>query len=295
MGGIKGLPGWFTGAEYGPCPPGRPERSGLVEKNLSAAASFTKALVEGEMYAARRGLAQGLEARSRMAGFLLLVAAAAMADTTAVLGAGLVLVLALAALSSVGPAALGRRVAPAFVFTLVLACPVFTGFITPGRVVAGFTAWGVEVAITEEGLRTGLFFLLRVTVMVSLVSLLFLTTRQRDFFRGLGGLPVPAVFVTTLFMTFRYLLILVKLFEDAQLARRSRTVDGRAGEKRWFASRAAMLLRRSVHMADDVALAMTARGFNGRVRTLAADPPAARDVLWTGFATFVFLLVVLFR
>jgi energy-coupling factor transporter transmembrane protein EcfT len=122
--------------------------------------------------------------------------------------------------------------------------------------------------------------------------LLFLTTGQTDFFRALSALPVPAFFTTALFMTFRYVFTLLKITEDSVLARRSRTITGTApAEKRhWAASRLAYLLRRSLATAGEVSLAMTSRGFAGKVRTIPAPPPGAGDMAWVGFAAFVFFI-----
>ena len=283
------LPEWFKKKD-GECQSGRGIKPhGFIERNLARFASIIKEVFTTEEYASRGGLLQRLDGRAKLTGFFLLLAAGAMTGSALFLFGVLVVIAVLASVSRVGIAPVAKRVFPSLVFTFFLVLPVTVNAVTPGKELFGYNGF----AVTREGLLTGGFFLLRVVVMLSLTALLALTTRQSDFFKGLGRL-IPAFFVTALFFTFRYAVILIKTAEDATMARKSRSI-GRAGvteSQSWFASRAALILKRSFSMADEVNMAMISRGFAGKVRTPPAGALGARDYLWIGFSSFVLFLSI---
>lgn len=284
------LPDWLKEANPAPCKTGgRSRNTGFIDKNLESVAAFMKGMLESDAYASRPGVFQRIETRARIAGVLILIAACAMIASPLPLVAMLFLVSTFSVLSKVGLRALAGRVAPSFVFTFVLVVPVFFSFMSPGTSITG-TVRGVS--ITLEGAYSASLLILRVSVMVALASLLFLTTRQSDFFKGLQHMPVPAFFVTALFMTFRYILILVKLVEDSALAMKSRMISG-AGLRQsqmMAASRITLIIGRSLSMADEINMAMASRGFSGTVRTFGNGVLTPRDYVWLGFSVFVLLL-----
>ncbi len=293
MAQMTGLPEWMKkGRDEARAELRAPRARGFTERNLASIASFLKESAASGKYSKVAGLLQGIGPGARIFGVLLLVAAGAVTAEAVVLAAILCVTVFLAALSRVSLRGLALRVLPAFLFTLVLVVPVFFSFVTPGAEIFGFNTGGVRVAVTEDGTLRALFFLLRVTAMVSPVSLLVMTTGQADFFRGLRKLPVPAFFSTALFMTFRYIFILLKTAEDVNLARRSRTITRAklAESQRWFASRAAFLLKKSLGTAEEVTMAMASRGFTGRMRTFDNGRLRGWDLLWLGFTSFVFFL-----
>lgn len=282
------LPDWMRspGPEICPAAEGK-GRSGFIEKSLGRFGSVLKETLASEMYASRGGFLQGLEPRSKIAGFFLLIIAAALFESWLFILIVFALTIGLSMATKVGAGPLLKRALPAIIFTAVLAVPACLSFITPGRELFGIGS----VAITAEGVKTALFFVLRVSAMASLAALAVLTTRQADFFKGLGSL-VPNFFVAALFFTFRYVLILVKVAEDAALARKSRTMD-RASlneAQRWFASRAALILKRSLNTAEEVSMAMVSRGFDGKVRSFSAAPPGPPEFIWLGATSFVLFL-----
>ncbi len=268
------------------------KEAGFIRKNLSGIASLRGWLFESGESAKRRGLLQTLDPSARIAGVLVLVAAASLAKDYPALLAVTALSAVLTVLSGVGFWSLSKKVLPAFIFTLIIIIPVLFGFFSPGRPVAGFSLGGFDIFVTSAGLKTGVFFITRVATLVSLVSLLILTTRETDFFTGMKRFPVPAVFVTTLFMTFRHIFILLKTAEDTSMARRARTIDtSRLKDRRdWFASRVVLFLKKTLAAAEELNMAMVSRGFGGRLRVISGDVTKGRDYLWIGAVTFVFLV-----
>lgn len=282
------LPAWLKEARDEPClADDKGSTPKFLEKNLDSIASFFGKMVYFEGYASKRGLLQAIEPRARILGLLALVLACAVASRAFALGAIFLVTLSIVLLSKVRLSALAGRVLPSFIFTSVLVLPVFFSFVTPGEPIAGF----MGVSVTRQGVGTALFFISRVSLMASLVMALLLTTRQTDLFRGLRQF-LPAFFVTTLFMTFRYIFVLLKVAEDSTLARKSRTfAKGSLGEsQRWFASRMALLLKKSLFIAEEVSMAMASRGFNGKMDALAHARMGKKDLVWLGLAWFVFFL-----
>ncbi|MBI5560814.1 MAG: cobalt ECF transporter T component CbiQ [Deltaproteobacteria bacterium] len=271
-------------------------REGFIEKNLKAVSSFLKEMlsVRNPASGPAGGLFQGVSARARIGGVFVLLVGAVFMDNAISLFFLISTVIFIACLSHAGLFPLLKRVVPAVIFSLVVIWPVFFNFFTAGREFLVFDIFGSRVALTEEGLFQGGFFILRVTATASLVSLLFLTAKEADIFGGLKGLGVPAFFVTAIFMTFRYVFILLKIVEDTSLARKSRTINPavmRDG-KRWFSSRAGFLLQRALYFSEEVTLSMAARGFTGRIKVFASVPLRGKDYLWLGFAFFVFFMSI---
>lgn len=292
--GIK-IPEWLkkTGAPCSCCAIGRSK--GFLEKNLEAIASFLKEALEPEGFANKRGLLQAIDPRAKLLGMILLVIAAAMLKDMSALAGFVALAAVLAAASKITASALLKRVWPVLFFTFVLVLPTAFNFITAGDPVINlFSVNHHDLYISRQGLEGMAILLLRVAAMVSLVSLFMLTTTYPDVFRALQSFPIPKIFVAALSMTFRYIMVLIKVAEDSHLAGKARTIKpSTVKESRgWLANRIWLIMERSLEMAEDVYLAMTARGFSGEVKTMAAFEMNGRDYGWIGFSMFVLLLAV---
>ncbi|MBI5969807.1 MAG: cobalt ECF transporter T component CbiQ [Deltaproteobacteria bacterium] len=300
MAPVARLPDWFKEAKPDIClTGGRGSRRGFVEKTLANLESFLRDTLYGENASAKQGLLQGITPHVRIAGIIILVASSAMTANAAMLGFIVAVAAIITLASRVSFKTAAKRVAPSFVFTFILSLPVFFSFMTPGAEVFGAGGAGINglrVSVTREGFFSAAFFLTRVTTAVWLASLVVETTTQGDFFKGMIRLPIPAFFVTALFMTFRYMFILVKIAEDAALARKSRVIRVAAlsESQRWFASRATFMLKRSIALAQEVNMAMASRGFNGVVKVIDGKGMARGDFLWLGFTVFVVLLSIRF-
>ena len=97
--------------------------------------------------------------------------------------------------------------------------------------------------------------------LLSLLTVLLLanTTPFSELLRVLRQLHVPAVFVTTLALMYRYLFVLVDEAERMKRARQARTL----GKTRWpvLAGVLGQLFVRSTERAERIHAAMTARGW----------------------------------
>ncbi len=292
---LNGLPSWFKEARQAPCPThagARRRGRGFVDGTLDNITSFTKRLIAMAPNASGRGALQSIEPSARLFGLLAIALAAAITVSSIVLGLIILATAMLALGSGVGLVELVKRTAPSAFFAFILMTPAFLGFIFPGEETLPMGPSAYKTSQAAYGAPHVFFFVSRVSAVVSLAALLSLTTTPGAFFNGLTRLKVPPLFVATLFMTFRYLFILLTIAEDAALARKSRTIGrtNTADARRWFASRAALILKKAMNTADEVGMAMASRGFTGIFKTFAGPRLVGRDYLWIGFSLFIFFV-----
>ena len=244
-----------------------------------------------EEISTRPGLLQSLDARVKVVCTLAFLIGVSLSRSLAVIGMIYLLVLWLAWRSCIPAVVFIRRV--------WLFLPFFTGvlggpalFITPGPPLA-ILPFGL--VITQTGLVTCLFLLLRVSTSVSLSLLLILTTPWNAVLSALSVLRVPDVFILTLGMTYRYIYLLLRIANDMFLSRKSRVVGRLSAveQRRIMAAAAATLLSRSLNMSSEVYLAMKSRGFHGRVVTLKPFRMQRRDWVWGGVLLSVSLAAIL--
>jgi len=266
---------------------------GFIEKNIEAMMSFFKEVLEPESFSKRRGMFQAIDPRARLLGTLLFIVSAALLKGSLLITGLLFIVAALSLASRINVIILLRKIFPVLAFTFLLVLPTMFNFITPGTVIVKIVSLGdFDLYISREGLENISVFLLRVAAMASLLSLFILTTGYPDIFRALWGFPIPKLFVTALSMTFRYIIVLIKVAENSHIARKARTItpltlkEGRG----WLASQIWFIMQRSMEIAEGVSLAMAARGFTGEVKTMSSFEMKGLDYLWIGFAMFMLLL-----
>jgi cobalt/nickel transport system permease protein len=255
----------------------------VLEHTLSG---ITQALERGlfaEEISTRSGLFQSLDPRVKVLSVLALLIAVSFSHSLWIIGAIYVLALVLALASSIP--------ADFFIKRVWLTLPFFTGavalpalFITPGPALVHLP---FGLVITQTGVITVLFLLLRVSTSVSLTLLLILTTSWNTVLSALTVLRVPDVFILILGMTYRYIYLLLHLANDMFLSRKSRVV-GRLDsteERRMFAAISGTLLNKSLNMSSEVYLAMQSRGFRGTIVTLKPFQMKTQDWIWL----FIFL------
>ena len=144
------LPSWLL-----PEPPAPPAAAGggasLTGRFVAGLGGFVQRTMAGDALAARRGLLQGLDARAKLLGLAALIVTAAL--TTSITGlllllaVGVALVL-LSRLDVPGFAARAWLVVP--LFTLAVAAPAATSWVTPGPVAVPL--WG-SASLTTTGLQ----------------------------------------------------------------------------------------------------------------------------------------------
>ncbi len=284
---MSSTPGWLLSSEVGLCPcgcVGKRRRGSFVDKTLDGAARVMHQALFADDVAAGRGLLQRIEPRVKLVSILGLLVAAALAHRIPTLLALYGATLGLAVASGVSLGFFVRRVwlfVP--IFTGIVVLPATLNVVTHGDVVVPLGTWfGHELGMTAQGLTAAGLIVSRVATSISLVVLLTLTTAWPRLLAALRALRVPALFVLVLGMAYRYVFHLLGAVGDmftARKARLVRAIDTAAG-RRFVAASAGALFGRSHALAEEVHMAMVARGYTGDVRTLAAERIGARELAW---------------
>jgi cobalt/nickel transport system permease protein len=123
-----------------------------------------------------------------------------------------------------------------------------------------------EIYISKQGVTAALFLFLRVGLSLSMGVLLTMTTPITKLLKSLQVIGVPSLFVMMIEMSYRYLVLLLNLSIEMFEARSLRTVGelSLAARRAQVGSSIAALFSRSMDLADEVYLAMTARGYTGQ-------------------------------
>ena len=119
--------------------------------------------------------------------------------------------------------------------------------------------------------------------------LLVMTTPWADLLKSLRAVRAPQVFVLILSMTYRYIFLFLHTTNGMFLARKSRVVGRTTGseQRRWITGTMGNLRSRAFKMSNDVYAAMTARGFQGSIRSSDAYHVKPVDLVWLGLAVMV--------
>jgi len=257
--------------------PGHARRTAMEHTLHGITAALERAL-SAEEFSRRLGVLQSLDPRVKIISILALLIAVNVSRSLAVIAAIYLLVLVLARWSAIPPGLLVKRV--------WLALPFFTGVIivpalfwTPGP---GLWELPFGLVITQTGLISALFLLMRVSASVSLTMLLVLSTPWNTLLAALSVLRIPDAFILILGMTYRYIHLLLRVANDMFLSRQSRVVGhlSTRDEQRQLAAITGALLGKSLGLSSEVYQAMQSRGFRGRIITLQQHAMRSRDWRW---------------
>ncbi|MDP2917334.1 MAG: cobalt ECF transporter T component CbiQ [Dehalococcoidia bacterium] len=155
-----------------------------------------------------------------------------------------------------------------FVAMLAIFIPFFKG----GEVAGSYNVWLWQLTVTYSGIQVLINILLK--SWLSILSLIWLTstTRLPDLLQGLERMRMPRVLVMLMSFMYRYLFILVDEVMRMKQARDSRSFGGRSASGGWqirtVGNMIGTLFIRSYERGERVYAAMSARGFDGNIRTL---------------------------
>jgi len=253
-------------------------RAGFIEQTLEGLRAAMERAVYAEAFASRTGILQRLDPRVKVFGLLAMVVSVALAAKLWLIAAVLAIAATLAAVSAIPIRVLASRVwIGALIFSGVIAVPAL--FLTPGTPLRGSL-------ITEQGLRTASFLILRAETAATLMLVLAYTTPWTHILKALRIFRVPVVFVVILGMTSRYILLMLETAHEMFESRKSRTVNRMtpAENRRLAISGSGVLLHKTLDMSGEVYLAMQARGFRGEVYLL--DDFQMHPLDWVALITF---------
>ncbi len=264
---------------------------GFVEKTLGGITSALEQTLFAEEIARREGLLQSLDPRAKLIGALAILFSISLSQNLIVILALYVLSLPIAFASSIPVGFYLKRVWVFMpFFTGVVALPALFSPFTPGApliTLIDSVTPRFYLAITQPGVITAAFMLLRVGASVSIAVLLILTTRWALLLKALRVLRLPQAFVLILGMTYRYIYVLLHAANNMFLARTSRLVGRASGadNRHWLGASIGTLFSKSFVLSDEVYLAMQSRGFRGDA--LVMDAMVWRLADWAWLALFI--------
>ncbi len=290
--GMARLPAWLSQPVQVKPTVGQ-RRIDFIDRAVRESARFVSDTVLAEEVARRPGFLQSLDARTKLLTFVgLLVAASFLRHLPSLWLLGAVVGTA-ATLSGVGGRVLLNRVWWLLPATfMIVALPAALNLITPGDplVILYRSHHGplAELSITRQGLAAAALVVTRISVGVLLAVTLALTTRWQELLRA-AHTPVTAPFVFILSMSYRYLFVLLRSFEDMHLALRARTISPRAvsEQRRWVGGRIGALFLESRRLSEQVYEAMRARGHRGEPKALIGARFRAGEAAWVAGALAV--------
>ncbi len=267
-----------------PAAPRKKRRGSFVERSLASLIHNAERALFAEELARKKGWLQSLDPRVKIVGLLTLILAVTLSRNFFTIIFIFALAVSLAVLSQIPIRTLATRAwLSAIAFTGTIALPVI--FITPGN--ALFRLPLLNWTITEQGITSALYLIMRVETTVTLSLLLVLCTLWTDVLKGLRVLRVPIVFVVILGMTYRYIFVMLDTARNMFEARQSRLVGALDGSesRRIAAASIGVLLTKSFYLNSEVYMAMQSRGFRGEVYTLDEFAMQRRD--WLALAAFL--------
>ena len=260
-------------------------------------AGLLEEFIFSEDHSQKPGLLQGLDARVKLLGVLLLVVCTSLLHSIPLIYGLYGLTLVLALLSRIQAAFFVKRVWLVLPFFVgLIALPATLNIFTPGEKAATLFSLGkeyrlgpyfipAEISMTRQGISVALLLVGRVATSMSLALLLPLTTSWADLLKAVRSLGVPQIYVQTLGMALRYLFLLSQVVREMHIAKKSRTIrPGKTKtEQRWIAGQVGTLFKRSMQLSAEIHRAMMARGYQGEVRILSIFRIRKRDYIWTAF------------
>jgi len=270
----------------------------FLDRTLRAVGALVEDFLLAEIHSQKPGLLQKIDPRVKLITLLLYVVTVSLIHSLPWILALYGVSLALALFSRIPLGFFLRRVWLVLpLFAGIVALPATLNIFTPGDPavllfsLSGEYHWGpyripAEITLTWPGIHTASLLVGRVGVSLSFILLLTLTTPWADLFKALRSLRVPVIYVQTLGMTLRYLMLLAQIVRDMHMAKKSRTLRPQktTTEQRWIAGQMGVLFRRSLQLSGEVHRAMAARGYQGEVRILSVFQVRPGDGLWMGIS-----------
>ncbi|MEM2109143.1 MAG: cobalt ECF transporter T component CbiQ [Candidatus Odinarchaeota archaeon] len=179
------------------------------------------------------------------------------------------------------------------VFTLLISIPLL--FITPGRVIASTSIFGLTLTVTVEGVCNSLTLVLRVWAALSLLNLLVMTTRFDQVTTALSTLKAPRLFLILFDLTLKYIFVIAYEALRINRAQQARQFHkpGLIERIKSVAPVTVNIFLRSHIRAGNVYNAMLARGFNGKYHTLNVLKLKRADIIYLVLSAGFFITLIL--
>jgi cobalt/nickel transport system permease protein len=243
----------------------------FIEKNLHSVTEVIQNALFAEQTAKYSGLLQKLDPRTKIICFIIIILSINLSRNLFYILSIYFIVLILAYFSKL-PIKLFITRVWLFLpfFTGLIAIPAIFNIFSPGKpllVILDIQKYKIYLSVTENGLLSAIFLLVRVATSVSLASILVLTTDWIQLLKAFEKLKFPQILVVISLMTYRYIYILLKTANNIFLARQSRKLNKMNDNinRVWVANTLGMLFNKTQNLSEDVYEAMKSRGFKNKV------------------------------
>lgn len=196
-----------------------------------------------------------------------------------VYGAYAIVMLCLLRISRIPPAFVFRRVVSVLPFIVMIALSI--PFMKAGQGGARISLGSLKLAVSLEGIMLFVNIVIKACLSIIAMTLLTASTDFSQLLKAFERLHVPGVLLMVISFMYRYLFVIEDELMKMRLAKDCRTIGG----SKWFhlkvqANMLGVLFIRAYERAEKVYLAMCARGFEGKMRTLYDVKITLRDVLF---------------
>lgn len=256
--------------------------SSFIDKTLEDLATVIRDEIFSEAIARRDGLLQRINPAVKVISIFILICVACLIRHIIPLLIMNIWLLLLAYLSLIPLSTFIKRVwlvVP--LFTGIIVIPSIFNFIRPGTTLLSlihfshgvhFGPWVFPsvLAITYQGVWSGVILILRIGACISLAALLTFTTPWQSVLKALQKVFVPQIFISVLEMSYRYIYVFLQTASEIFTARRSRSLGHTSTrEQRSFVSGAmGSLWSKAIILSEEVHSAMISRGYTGRPDTI---------------------------
>jgi cobalt/nickel transport system permease protein len=250
---------------------------GFLTRNISGFTRALESVILNEDISRNPGLLQRLDPRIKVVSFVLFIILAGLARNIWILAVIFALILIICLFSKISLTFFLKRVLLFIpVFTALIALPAL--FITPGEALVSYG----RITITSQGTYSAGLLLMRVTDSLSFGVLLILTTPWTNILAALRWFRLPSIIVDILGMTYRYIFLFLHTTNSMFLARRSRTIGTFTAKenRRWLIRALGTTLSKSLHLSEEVYLAMISRGYQGEIRVMNTLAFKLTDFIW---------------
>jgi cobalt/nickel transport system permease protein len=262
------IPPWLGNAnDYSPCASGgTPAGEPFLERGLLEIATVVQQGGREGLAGKQAGLAL-LDPAAKLVACFIALAVVATTGSLTLLALVVGIAVVLARLSGIEARSfLGQILVILSLFGVCTALPALFAPFSPGPPLVSLG----PLVVTVPGFLAATRLLFRMTASVSLAALLVRTTTVNELLSGLRSCGIPVEFTAIAGMTWRYIHVLateVYQMHEGLLSRRSAPLGGGAG-RAYVTSRMAVLLGKALGTAEEIHLAMLARGFTGEWRVL---------------------------
>jgi len=266
----------------------------FIVRTVMSAVSFFRESVLSEEYSAKKGLLQSIDPKFSLLSVLMLILSALFARRIEFIAGLYILVLILAAASSINLWFFLRRTwffIP--LFSLLIAIPAVFSTFTPGEPLWTLKIFRFNVIVTRQGFLGAVIFFMRVLVSVSLTGLLVLVTGHQALLKALSMFGIPGIFVMILGMCYRYVFLFTAIIRDTYTTVMSRTgglVSTGSGQ-RIAAFSMAGLWQRSYSLQEQVYRAMLSRGYTGKAKSLEEPRGGIADIICLSASILLFFAI----